>query len=168
MRERLSLMLDNQILNALRITTFHAFGLSVIKEYLRNSGLMDNFSVIDEDDKKQILSDLDVDKSHVSEISEKITEIKQMLKDETGIADNVLAGIFKKYNQTLRQSNAFDFDDLVSFPVQLFLKHPDILSEYHKNIQWMLVDEYQDVNFSQYRLIRLLMPEPGFKSLCHW
>lgn len=160
MKDRLSLMLDNQILNALRISTFHAFGLSVIKEYLKNSGLTDNFSVIDEDDKKQILSELDVDRSHVSEISEKITEIKQMLKDETGIADSVLAGIFKKYNQTLKQSNAFDFDDLVSFPVQLFLKHPDILSEYQKNIQWILVDEYQDVNFSQYRLIRLLMPDP--------
>jgi uncharacterized protein (TIGR00375 family) len=160
MKDRLSLMLDNQVLNALRISTFHAFGLSVIKENVKNSGLTDNFSVIDEDDKKQILSDLDVDRFDISEISEKITEIKQMLKDETGIADSVLAGIFKKYNQTLRQSNVFDFDDLVNFPVQLFLKHPDILSEYHKNIQWMLVDEYQDVNFSQYRLIRLLMPDP--------
>lgn len=160
MRDRLSRLLDNQNLNRLRISTFHAFGLSVIKEYLINSGLQDKFTVIDEDDKKQILSGLDVERSNITETSKKITEIKQTLKVEDEIDDTVLAGIFKKYNQTLRHSNIFDYDDLISFPVQLFLKYPDILSEYQKNTQWILVDEYQDVNFSQYKLIRMLMPEP--------
>jgi DNA helicase-2/ATP-dependent DNA helicase PcrA len=160
MRNRLSLLLDKHNLDKLNISTFHAFGLSIIKEYLINSELPDEFTVINEDDKKQILSGLGVSKSGISEISEKITEIKQTLKNENEITDTVLAGIFKRYNQTLRHSNIFDYDDLISFPVQLFLENPVLLSEYRKNIQWILVDEYQDVNFSQYRLIRMLMPEP--------
>jgi superfamily I DNA/RNA helicase len=152
-------MLDKQILNDLRIYTFHAFGLSIIKEYLASSGIIDHLSVIDEDDKKQILSEIVADKSIITDLSEKISEIKQSLLSETGIADTVLAEVLKKYNLILRQSNAFDFDDLVSFPVQIFQNHPGILSGYREKTEWMLVDEYQDINHAQYMMIRTLMPE---------
>jgi DNA helicase II / ATP-dependent DNA helicase PcrA len=158
MKERLSIMLDKQILNDFRIFTFHAFGLSVIKEYLANSGKTDCITVIDEDDKEQILSGIDVGKSNIAETSDKISEIKQSLISEAAIGDTVFTEIFKKYNLILRESGAFDFDDLVSFPVHIFQDHPDILSEYRKRIQWVLVDEYQDINFAQYRMIRMLMP----------
>ena len=117
-------MLDNQILNDLRINTFHAFGLSIIKEHVKNSGIADFLTVIDEDDKRQILSEIDVDKSIIAETSEKISEIKQSLISENQVADTLLAEIFKKYNHILRQSNAYDFDDLVSFPVTDFSGAP--------------------------------------------
>jgi DNA helicase-2/ATP-dependent DNA helicase PcrA len=160
MKERLTLMLDNQIMNDLRINTFHAFGLSIIKEYLKNSGATDYLTVIDEEDKRQILTEIDIDKSIIAETSEKISEIKQSLISENQIADTLLAKIFNKYNHILRQSNAYDFDDLVSFPVQIFQKHPDILREYQRKTEWILVDEYQDINYPQYTMIRMLMPEP--------
>ena len=160
MKERLSLILDRQTLRHLRIYTFHAFGLSIIKEYLRHSNITVPFSVIDEEDKKHILSEFGVDKSIITETSEKISELKQSSNDQTASADALFTGIYDKYNKALRQSNAFDFDDLVSVPVQLFREHPDLLNEYRKRIQWILVDEYQDINLPQYRMIRMLMPEP--------
>jgi DNA helicase-2/ATP-dependent DNA helicase PcrA len=160
MTDRLESLVDKQILNNLRICTFHAFGLSIIKAYLSNSGITESVSVIDEDDKKQILSEIIMDRSVINETCEKISEIKQSLVPENGITDDILAEVFTKYNRTLRQSNAFDFDDLVSFPEQIFHNHPDILSEYRRRIEWILVDEYQDINHAQYSMIRTLMPEP--------
>ena len=160
MTDRLESLVDRQILNNLRICTFHAFGLSIIKAYLSNSGITESVSVIDEDDKKQILSEIIMDRSVINETCEKISEIKQSLVPENGITDDILAEVFTKYNRTLRQSNAFDFDDLVSFPEQIFHNHPDILSEYRRRIEWILVDEYQDINHAQYSIIRMLMPEP--------
>ncbi len=159
MKERLSAMLDKDIMDQLRICTFHAFGLSIIKEYLENSGKTSSFSLIDEDDKYQILSELGTDRSKIKEIGERISEKKQSLNYGIVEGDESLNEIFTKYNQRLTQSDAFDFDDLICYPVQLFLEHPDILSVYRKRIEWILVDEYQDINLPQYRMIRLLMPE---------
>jgi len=160
MKERLAILLDKQVLKDLRIFTFHAFGLSVIKEHLKNSGMTNHFSVIDEDDKEQILTGLGIDKSGIKETAEKISEVKQSLNLEPGTMDTIFNEIFRKYNLKLSESNAFDFDDLLIYPVQLFSKHPDILSEYRDRIKWILVDEYQDINLPQYRLLRMLMPEP--------
>jgi len=115
--------------------------------------------VIDDDDKKQILTGLDLDQSKVTEISELITKVKQSLQDENSIDDETFAAIFKKYNQTLRSLKAFDFDDLIGFTVQLFIKHPELISAYRGEIEWLLVDEYQDINYAQYRLISMLMPD---------
>jgi uncharacterized protein (TIGR00375 family) len=158
MKDRLASMLDKQILNDLRIYTFHAFGLSVIKEYQKIAGMGDTLYIIDEDDRAQILSGIITDKSVIAETGKKIGEIKQSLLSENGIVDTMTGEVLKKYNRILRQSNAFDFDDLVSFPAQIFNEHPDILSEYQRRIEWILVDEYQDINHAQYTMIRMLMP----------
>jgi len=159
MKERLAFLLDKQILEDLRICTFHAFGLSIIKEYLKNSGITCSLSVIDEEDKKQILSEIVTEKSEITDLRETISEIKQSLVPETSITDATIAGAIKKYNHILRNSNAFDFDDLISFPIRLFQTHTDILSEYQSRIEWILVDEYQDINHAQYTMIKMLMPE---------
>lgn len=161
MKDRLALLVDKQMLNSLRICTFHAFGLSIIKEYFAGSGISECISVIDEDDKKQIMSEIVMDRSVINDMCEKISDIKQSLISETGITDTALTEILTKYNQILRKSNAFDFDDLVSFPRQIFHNNPEILSEYRRRIEWILVDEYQDINHAQYSMIRMLMPEPG-------
>ncbi len=158
MSDRLSRLLDENHLNKLTISTFHAFGLSLIKAFWKASGSTETLSVIDEEDKKQILGEFDLHRSMVSEISEKITEIKQNLTEEYDIEDETVVALFRKYNQTLRSLHAFDFDDLIGFAVQLFMKHPEFLSTYREKIKWLLVDEYQDINYAQYRLIGLLMP----------
>lgn len=159
MKTRLSLLMESQHMDQLTILTFHAFGLSVIKKFRKASGSDKTLSVIDEEDKKQILAGLDLDQSKIAGISEKITEIKQSLRDENDIKDKTLAATFVKYNHTLRSLRAFDFDDLIGYPVQLFMKHPDFLEEYRRKYEWLLVDEYQDINYAQYRLICMLMPD---------
>jgi DNA helicase-2/ATP-dependent DNA helicase PcrA len=156
MRERLELMLDKQIMEDLRICTFHAFGLSIIKKHLKT----DPFSIIDEDDRKQILSEIVSEKSDINDLSEKISGIKQSLITETGITDAALAEAIRKYNHILRNSNAFDFDDLISYTVHLFQNNTEVLSEYRRRIEWILVDEYQDINHAQYTMIKLLMQKP--------
>jgi len=158
MKKRLSLTLDKQVMNDLMIFTFHAFGLSIIKEYQRKSGIRDKLYIIDEEDKEQILSEIVTEKSVISETSKKISEIKQSKFEETGITDSILREAFNEYNRILRQYNAFDFDDLVSFPVQIFNEDNDLLSEYRKKIEWVMVDEYQDINQMQYMMIKMLMP----------
>ncbi len=154
MRERVTSLLDEQTVKNLTICTFHAFGLSIIKEHLKNSG---SISVIDQEEKKQILSEITKEKSDINDLSEKISEIKQSLIPETGTS---IAELSRKYNTILRNSNAFDFDDLISFPVHLFQDNMNILSELRNKIEWILVDEYQDINHSQYTMIKMLMPEP--------
>jgi DNA helicase-2/ATP-dependent DNA helicase PcrA len=160
MKERLSQMLDKQILSDLKICTFHAFGLSVIKDYQENTGEKEYLTVIDEDDKKQILSEIVHDKSAIIDLDEKISEIKQSFTPGAEISDTALAKVVREYDQTLKHTNAFDFDDLVSFPVLIFKDHPDFLSKYRRKIEWLLVDEYQDINHAQYTMIKILMPQP--------
>ncbi len=159
MQDRLSRLLENTHLDKITISTFHAFGLSVIKEYGKRSGSQEKISVIDEEDKKQILAGFISGQSNVSEFSKKITEVKQSLRDEKSIENETLAEIFKKYTQALRSFNAFDFDDLIGFTVHLFTNHPEFLSVYQSKIEWLLIDEYQDINFAQYRLVSMLMPD---------
>ncbi len=160
MRERLAILLDNQE-KALQVqvSTFHAFGLSVLKKYFNKTGREKNFTIIDEDEKRQVLLQSGIDKQDVSAISKNVSNIKQELKSVEDISEKEIAGMYKMYQEKLRKLNAFDFDDLVCLPVYLFDKYPEILSEYKKVLKWVLVDEYQDVNFVQYRLIRQLMPE---------
>jgi ATP-dependent DNA helicase UvrD/PcrA len=158
MKERLAGMLDTGVLKDLTICTFHAFGLSVIKDHLARSGVTAPLSVIDEDDKKQILSEIVADKQAINELSERISGVKQSLLSGSEITDKSFAATLERYDHILRQSNAFDFDDLVRFPVQIFQSNPDVLAEYRKRIEWVLVDEYQDINHAQYTLIRTLMP----------
>jgi ATP-dependent DNA helicase UvrD/PcrA len=161
MKDRLALMLDKQILNDLRICTFHAFGLSVIKEFQEASGTTEHISIIDEDDKKHILSEIVANKSIIADMSEKISQIKQSLIPDSDIADAALSEINIKYNNILKQSYAFDFDDLVSYPIHIFRNKTEFLNEYRKKTEWILIDEYQDINHAQYMLIKILMPEPG-------
>lgn len=156
MKERVMSLLDEQSVKNLTICTFHAFGLSIIKEHLKNSG---GFSVIDEEDKKQIITDITAEKSDIADLIDILSEIKQSLIPETNITDPSTAEFFRKYNTKLRNSNAFDFDDLISFPVHLFQDNINILSELRNRIKWILIDEYQDINHAQYTMIKMLMPD---------
>ncbi len=172
MKERLKTLLNNKsILSKLYISTFHAFGLSILKEYCEKFGRDEHFSIFDEEDKKQILSEkIGCEKKQISYVSDKITSFKQNLQsvpDLLGdkIADKDLKEIFTKYEQILKEENAFDIDDLIYYPVRLFTDDSQILSIYRKKYQWILVDEYQDINFAQYQMLKKLAPDTD-ANLC--
>lgn len=159
MRERISALCDKDSLSGLTIDTLHAFGLEIIKSFYKKSGMGD-FFLLDETDKEQLLADLGTEKSQVPYIAEKISQIKQSLIPEDEIDYKDVSEILIKYNKTLRESDLFDFDDLLSFPLYLFSEYPEFLYEYRQKIKWMLVDEFQDINLAQYKLIKILMPRP--------
>ncbi|MCK4311180.1 MAG: UvrD-helicase domain-containing protein, partial [Candidatus Cloacimonetes bacterium] len=166
MNERLELLLDKEIISRLQVSTFHAFGFSIINEYLDKTGRRENFSIIDEYDKRIILQQqLGCDKKQVKKISDFITIAKQNLKIPDEINEKEISEIFKKYEEILEEQNLFDLDDLICQPFKIFEKHPEILAHYRKRYQWIMIDEYQDINFAQYQMIRKLMPEND-SNLC--
>ena len=151
------------------IGTFHSFGLRIIRENYMYLGLDKNFTIIDSDDVlsviKKILKDKDLDPKHYSPyyIRNKISEIKsQMLTDgeiercfNTEI-DLVVKEVYRAYLDKMIKNNSIDFDDLLSMPVSLFIKHNEILEHYQDKYKYLLIDEYQDTNPVQYKLSTLI------------
>ncbi|MFC2140104.1 UvrD-helicase domain-containing protein [Candidatus Auribacterota bacterium] len=142
----------------LKISTFHAFGLSILKEHYQIVGRTSDFYIIDEDDKKEIIEQI---KGKGKESSAKT--IKTIESYKQGFAS--IKGteiILKAYEEKLEQLNAFDLDDLIFLPVQIFITHPHILAAYQKQYPWILIDEYQDINARQYEMISLIAIKPFF------
>ncbi len=166
MKERINQLVSN---NYAFVGTFHSFGLRIIKENYQEFGLTSNFTIMDSDDVlsiiKKIMKDLNYDIKEISPsfIRSKISFIKnEMLSDAevtryfaSEIEKKVVA-VYFKYQDILRKNNAIDFDDLLKLPVDLFMKNQSILDKYQEKYQYILVDEYQDTNEVQYKLIKLL------------
>jgi DNA helicase-2/ATP-dependent DNA helicase PcrA len=144
-----------------RVTTFHALGYAILKE-------QSHFSILDPEDKKRVIQRLvapKLPKNRAAAFSHAIDEAKQQLKAPEDMEDNELADIYARYQRHLKEQNLYDLADLVYVPVKLFEDRADILADYRDRYPWILIDEYQDINYAQYRLIRTLMPDPG-SNLC--
>lgn len=166
MRERINNVVGE---NRAFVGTFHSFGLRIIKENYEALGLTHNFTIIDSDDAtsiiKKLLKDLGYDPKEYSPgfIKNKISFIKnEMLSDseaEKYLAsppEKVALKIYFEYQKVLRRNNAVDFDDLLKNPVELFYTHEEILDYYQEKYRYILIDEYQDTNEVQYKLVKKL------------
>ncbi len=166
MKERINKLVSN---NYAFVGTFHSFGLRIIKENYREFGLTSNFTIMDSDDVlsiiKKIMKDLNYDIKDISPsfIRNKISFIKNEMLSDAEVTRYFASEIEKKvvevyfrYQDVLRKNNAIDFDDLLKLPVDLFMKNQSILDKYQEKYQYILVDEYQDTNEVQYKLIKLL------------
>ena len=152
--------------NKLNISTFHEFGLSVLKKFYQYTDREKNFSIIDEEDKNLILkNELKCGANQVKKISKAITEVKQMLKTKDDIEDNLLREIFENYQDALKKLNAFDLDDLNYFPYVLFNEFTDVREFYKAKFQFVMIDEYQDINFAQYHMIKKIIDNDN-PNLC--
>ncbi|MDD4930775.1 MAG: UvrD-helicase domain-containing protein [Candidatus Colwellbacteria bacterium] len=144
------------------IGTFHSFGARILRSEAPLVGRTRGFSVYDEDDAvrliKKILKaeSLDQKKYPYAVIRHKISKVKNELENAEEDEDEVFSRLFSLYESALRDQNAFDFDDLIYKPVYLFENTPGILNKYESRYRHILVDEYQDINTAQYRLVRLL------------
>ena len=151
------------------VGTFHSFGLKIIKENTELLSLSSNFTIIDTEDVnsviKKILKDLNIDSKEYSPsfIRNKISFIKNnMLSDAeiekflTSPPEKIATRVYYEYEKILKRNNTIDFDDLLKKPVELFTKHPDILEKYQDHYPYILIDEYQDTNEVQYKMVRLL------------
>jgi DNA helicase-2/ATP-dependent DNA helicase PcrA len=157
MRNRLRRQLTAEQIARLHLYTFHGLGLSILKTEAERFGRGEQFSLIDANEQLEVIRSLPgVDKSRASSVREEISALKRTLRPLEEITDPEKRERFELYEQTLLQKNLFDLDDLIHKIVSLFTSHPDVLTRYRKRFQWILVDEYQDINLAQYRLIRQL------------
>jgi superfamily I DNA/RNA helicase len=157
MRERIINLIGREGNQNITVCTFHAFGYSILSEHFEKTGRKEFFTIIDEDDKRRLLELTGIDKARIHQISDHITQLKQELKS-TGYDDNPdVTNFFLNYQSALKQYNLFDLDDLIYETCFLLMNDPAIMASYRDRFRFVLIDEYQDINYSQYRLIRLLM-----------
>jgi DNA helicase-2/ATP-dependent DNA helicase PcrA len=163
---------DPSILFKLTVSTFHSFGYSIIKkvwDYFPkeediSSSLYrspdENFSIISDQDKYHILDKcLKYEKRKIKKMIHFISLAKQNLKSCEEIKDEELKEIYIRYGTFLHNNNLLDLDDLILYPVQILTHDPRILLYFQEKYRWILIDEYQDINYAQYLLIKTLLPE---------
>lgn len=171
MKERVGSLLPGKT-KGLTVSTFHNLGMNIIRREHKQLGLKAGFSIFDDQDSKALIKDLllhhDEDSDHVDMVRNMISNWKnEMIGPEQAQAhakgpQEILASrAYEVYNTHLRAYNAVDFDDLILTPVKLFDEHPEVLERWQNRIRYLLVDEYQDTNLSQYKLVRQLVGHRG-------
>ncbi|VAW96572.1 ATP-dependent DNA helicase Rep [hydrothermal vent metagenome] len=173
MQSRLADQLEAKYRRGMRISTFHNLGLNILKREHSHVGLKPGFSIYDAQDVQQLIKELmrrafDGDEQ-ASEMQWQISAWKndrispeQAQREANGDPKQVAASVlYETYNRTLRAYNAVDFDDLIGLPVELLEAQPEVLEHWQNRIRYLLVDEYQDTNATQYRLVQQLVGVRG-------
>ncbi|MDM1708695.1 DNA helicase Rep [Thiopseudomonas alkaliphila] len=172
MKERVSSLLRGREGAGLTVSTFHNLGLNIIRREHQVLGYKSGFSIFDDADVKGLLTDImhkeysgddgvDTVKAQISQWKNDLVLPDQALLNARNPQEMTAATIYTHYQRTLKAYNAVDFDDLILQPVKLFQQHPEILEKWRLRVRYMLVDEYQDTNASQYLLVKLLVQERG-------
>ncbi len=165
MRERALQLLSKDEAKGLTVSTFHTLGLSILKLELKKLGYKSGFSILDAQDSATILKELAMkeDLEDAEEIRWQISRwkndfisVEQALAQATNELDQLAARLYEKYQRQIKAYNAVDFDDLIVLPVQLFDQYPEVLEKWQNRLRYLLIDEYQDTNACQYRLIKQL------------
>jgi len=171
MKERVAQTLGKKEARGLKVSTFHTLGLNIIKSEIKTLGLKPGFSLFDDKDSMSLLKDLtevefDGDKDLLSALQSCISNWKndlilpEDLKNKTlSPSDVEHAEFYQRYYNHLRAYNALDFDDLILLPTVLLKNNETVRQKWQNKIRYLLVDEYQDTNTSQYELVRLLVGE---------
>jgi ATP-dependent DNA helicase Rep len=162
-------LLGGNAAEGLTVSTFHQLGLKIIRSERRELGLKSGFSIFDGEDTRSLIRDLLIqehgsDGDQAGMIAQRISNWKndRVLPEQAvaaggSPADILCAQAYLRYNRALRAFNALDFDDLILLPTVLFERSPDILEKWQNQVHYLLVDEYQDTNSSQYLLVRQLV-----------
>jgi len=173
MKERVSHLVRGSAAKGLTVSTFHNLGLTIIRREYKSLGFKPGFSIFDAEDARSLLKELmlkdgDLDSDHLNLVQQQISNWKndlvtpkRALELAQSPGEQTIALVYQQYNQALRAYNAVDFDDLILIPVDLFRQHNEILVRWQKKIRYLLVDEYQDTNSSQYLLVQLLVGNRG-------
>ena len=170
MKERVSSLLRGGEGKGLTVSTFHNLGLNIIRKEYAKLGYKPGFSIFDEGDIKALLTDImqkeysgddgaDEIKNYIGNWKNDLVLPEEALAKARTPKEQTAAVVYLHYQRTLKAYNAVDFDDLILLPVKLFLDNPDVLEKWRNRIRYMLVDEYQDTNASQYLLVKLLVQD---------
>jgi ATP-dependent DNA helicase Rep len=165
MQERVAALMGGRSASGLTVCTFHALGVRIVRQEARHCGLKPQFSIMDASDAAQIVAEIarDADKARSRAMQWRISAWKNALippEEAAKLADDELsaaaARVYVEYERTLRAYQAVDFDDLIALPVRLFETNAEVCERWQSRLRYLLVDEYQDTNRAQYKLLRLL------------
>ncbi|WP_281546338.1 DNA helicase Rep [Grimontia sp. SpTr1] len=171
MKERVGQTLNRQEARGLMVSTFHTLGLNIIRREYKSLGLKAGFSLFDDQDQMALLKELtedelDGDKDLLNQLLHTISNWKNdMLTPQQaesaamGERDQLFAHCYAMYQKQMKAYNALDFDDLILMPVILLKTNQEVRERWQSKIRYLLVDEYQDTNTSQYQLVKLLVGE---------
>ncbi|MBQ7076200.1 MAG: UvrD-helicase domain-containing protein [Clostridia bacterium] len=177
LKNRLTTMLGDAG-NDVFASTFHSMCVKFLRRDIDKLGYKRDFNIFDRADQltvvKECIKELNIDdkmfqpKSLINEISRAKDEM-QFPKDmknafATDYRLNIIADVYELYQEKLKKYNALDFDDIIMLTVKLFEENDDVLSYYQRRFKYVMVDEYQDTNHAQYRLVTLLAA--GHKNIC--
>ena len=160
MEERVKSLTGKKLQN-LTVSTFHAFGVRILRQDIDKLGWRENFSIYDETDKASLIKEsarelqFTSDALDLYKIANLFSNIKTGRKNWES-ANDMYRALYESYEQGLKLYNAVDFDDLIMLPIRLFHEHPDVLAKYRARYTYIMVDEFQDTSRQQYELMRLL------------
>lgn len=169
MKERVGKQLKGDKGKKLTVSTFHNLGLNIIRREHKALGIKPGFSIFDAHDAQTLIRELmpgtdTPEKEVIYAVAQRISNWKnamvsaeRALEIATQQQDLLAARVYQHYNRQLRAYNAVDFDDLILLPTQLFQDQPEVLDRWQNRIRYLLVDEYQDTNASQYLMVKLLV-----------
>ena len=156
--------LTQKKLQNLTISTFHAFGVRILRNEIEHLGYRENFSIYDETDRVALIKECgrelkySQDALDIYMLSNLISNIKTGRKNwET--ANDMYKPLYESYQEGLKLYNAVDFDDLIVLPIKLFKEHPEVLAKYRDRYKYIMVDEFQDTSHQQYEMMHLLADE---------
>ena len=169
MKERVAQSIGKESSKGLIVSTFHTLGFDIIKREYKHLGFKANMTLFDEHDQMALLKELTADllqedKELLRTLTNRLSNWKNDLcspQQAMALArdkqEQTFAHCYDRYNKQLRAYNALDFDDLIMLPTLLFKQNAEVRSKWQEKIRYLLVDEYQDTNTSQYELIKLLV-----------
>jgi ATP-dependent DNA helicase Rep len=169
MKERVGNLMTGKEGRGLTVSTFHNLGLNIIRKEVNALGYKPGFSIFDSQDVLALLKDLTHKEFEAAEDAcEPIQHLISNWKNDLISPARAMAGangpeqalaarVYESYQKTLKLYNGVDFDDLILQPVELFKARPDILEKWQNKVRYLLVDEYQDTNSSQYLLVKQLV-----------
>ncbi|MDR0702544.1 MAG: UvrD-helicase domain-containing protein [Azoarcus sp.] len=162
MQERVARLVGGRTPEGLTVCTFHALGLRIVRAEARHCGLKPQFSILDAADTAQIVADIagDAEKGIAKQLQWRISAWKNAMispAEAARLAGDELsataARLYPDYERTLRAYQAVDFDDLIALPVRLFEENAEARERWQNRLRYLLIDEYQDTNRAQYRLL---------------
>lgn len=171
MKSRVTDLLAGNAIRQLTISTFHSFGLGILRKHLAQAGYRPGPSIYDSEDSRSLLVKLlrgadgdprllaDPVQWQISRWKNDLVSPEDARPEKDNQVQRIAALVYGEYERHMRAYNALDFDDLIVKPVQLLTTHRDVLDEYRTRIRYLMVDEYQDTNRCQYELARLLVGE---------